>query len=70
MPLCYPPPTQGKSAQSPATDLHQRVLFYESHDERQLEEIDKDTASLEVELWSTVQAAVAQLTRSWPRGSE
>jgi hypothetical protein len=45
-------------------------LFYESHDERQLEEIDKDTASLEVELWSTVQAAVAQLTRSWPRGSE
>ena len=24
--------------------LHQRVLFYESHDERELEEIDKDTA--------------------------
>ena len=36
--------------------LRQRVLFYESHDERQLEEIDKDTAALEVELWSTVQA--------------
>ena len=39
--------------------LHQRVLFYESRDERQLEEIDKDTAALEVELWSTVQAAAA-----------
>ena len=39
--------------------LHQRVSFYESHDERQLEEIDKDTTALEVELWSTVQAAAA-----------
>jgi hypothetical protein len=39
--------------------LHQRVLFYETHNQRQLEQIDNDTAALEVELWSTVQAAAA-----------
>ncbi len=39
--------------------LHQRVLFYETHNQRQLEQIDKDTPALEVELWSTVQAAAA-----------
>ena len=39
--------------------LHQRVLFYESRDERQLEQIESDTAALEVELWSAVQTAAA-----------
>ena len=39
--------------------LHQRVLFYETRDQRQLEQIDKDTSALEVELWSAVQAAAA-----------
>jgi hypothetical protein len=39
--------------------LHQRVLFYETHNQRQLGQIDKDTAALEVELWSAVQAAAA-----------
>ena len=39
--------------------LHQRVLFYEAHNQRELEQIDKDTPALEVELWSTVQAAAA-----------
>ncbi len=34
--------------------LHQRVLFYETHSQRQLEQIEKDTAALEVELWSSV----------------
>src|SRR5437667_3728474 len=32
--------------------LHQRVLFYETLNQRRLEQIDKDTAALEVELWS------------------
>jgi hypothetical protein len=39
--------------------LHQRVLFYETRDRRQLEPIDKDTAALEVDMWSAVQAAAA-----------
>ena len=39
--------------------LHQRVLFYETRNRRQLEQIDKDTTALEVELWSAVQAAAA-----------
>ena len=37
--------------------LHQRVLFYNSHNPSQLEQIEKDTAAIEGELWSTVQAA-------------
>jgi hypothetical protein len=39
--------------------LHKRVLFYETRDRRQLEQIDKDTAALEVDMWSAVQAAAA-----------
>jgi len=39
--------------------LHQRILFYDSHSLRQLEQIEKDTVVLEVELWSSVQAAAA-----------
>jgi hypothetical protein len=39
--------------------LHQRVLFYETPNQPRLEQIDKDTAALEVELWSAVQAAAA-----------
>jgi hypothetical protein len=38
---------------------HQRILFYETRNQRQLAQIDKDTAALEVELWSIVQAAAA-----------
>ena len=38
---------------------HQRVLFYETRNRRQLEQIDKDTTALEVELWSDVHAAAA-----------
>jgi len=39
--------------------LHQRVLFYETYNQRQLEQIESDTAALEVELWSAVQTAAA-----------
>ena len=59
MRLCYPPPTRKECVELLRQYLHQRVLFYESRDESQLEEIDKDTAALEVELWSTVQASAA-----------
>jgi len=36
--------------------LDQRVLFYETRDEHKLEEIDAQTAKLETELWSVVEA--------------
>jgi len=39
--------------------LHQRILFYETRSQRQLEHVDRDTAALEVELWSAVQSAAA-----------
>ena len=43
--------------------LDQRVLFYKTRDERQLRQIDADTARLETELWSAVRAdAAAQPT--------
>lgn len=37
--------------------LDQRVLFYETRDEAQLTQIDAQTAQLQTELWSIVQAA-------------
>jgi hypothetical protein len=43
--------------------LDQRVLFYTSTDEQQIRQIDAQTAKLQTELWSAVQAsAVAQPT--------
>jgi hypothetical protein len=39
--------------------LHQRIRFYETRSQRQLEHVDRDTAALEVELWSAVQSAAA-----------
>jgi hypothetical protein len=43
--------------------LDQRVLFYNTSDNRQLQQIEATTAQLETELWSVVQApAVAQPT--------
>ena len=39
--------------------LHQRIRFYETRNQRQLEHVDRDTAALEVELWSAVQSAAA-----------
>lgn len=36
---------------------HQRVQFYETRDQRQLQEINRATAHLQAEMWSTVQAA-------------
>ena len=43
--------------------LDQRVLFYETHDDRQLRQIDATTTQLKMDLWSAVQApAVAQPT--------
>jgi hypothetical protein len=43
--------------------LDQRVLFYNTGDNRQLQQIEATTAQLETELWSVVQApAVAQPT--------
>ena len=43
--------------------LDQRVLFYETHDDRQLRQIDATTTQLRADLWSAVQApAVAQPT--------
>lgn len=43
--------------------LDQRVLFYETHDDRQLRQIDAATTQLKTDLWSAVQApAVAQPT--------
>ena len=43
--------------------LDQRVLFYTASDEQQLRQIDAQTAKLQTELWSAVQAsAVAQPT--------
>jgi hypothetical protein len=41
--------------------LDQRVLFYETRDERQLERINASTAQLETELWSAVEARAAAL---------
>ena len=35
--------------------LDQRILFYETQDDDQLEQINKSTAQLQTELWSTVQ---------------
>ena len=43
--------------------LDQRILFYEARDSQQLASIDSQTAKLQGELWSTVQApATAQAT--------
>jgi F0F1-type ATP synthase membrane subunit c/vacuolar-type H+-ATPase subunit K len=43
--------------------LDQRILFYTTRDEQQLTQIDAQTAKLQAELWSAVQApAVAQPT--------
>jgi hypothetical protein len=39
--------------------LDQRVLFYDTRDDRQLRQIDAATAQLETELWSVVQAPAA-----------
>jgi hypothetical protein len=39
--------------------LDQRVLFYVTRDERQLEQINASTVQLQTELWSTVQARAA-----------
>jgi hypothetical protein len=39
--------------------LDQRVLFYESHDDGQLRQIDAATAQLQADLWSAVQAPAA-----------
>lgn len=40
-----------------------RIAFYRTRDERELEQINADTAQLQTEMWSTVQApAVAQPT--------
>ena len=36
--------------------LDQRILFYTSRDERELEDINSSTSRLQTELWSTVQA--------------
>jgi hypothetical protein len=40
--------------------LDQRILFYRSRDERQLERINAQTAQLQSELWSLVQGAAAK----------
>lgn len=40
--------------------LDQRVLFYETRDQQQLERIDTQTAQLHSELWSVVRAAAAK----------
>jgi hypothetical protein len=37
--------------------MDQRVLFYETRDDRQLRQINADTARLQADLWSAVQAA-------------
>ncbi len=43
--------------------LDQRILFYTANDERQLRQINAQTANLQTELWSSVQAsAVVQPT--------
>jgi len=42
-----------------ANYLDQRLLFYETRDDRKLGQIDSTTARLESELWSTVEPATA-----------
>jgi|SRR3974390_237896 len=37
--------------------LHQRIAFYETRGDRELQPINQRTAQLEIELWSSVQAA-------------
>jgi len=37
--------------------LDQRLLFYTIRDARQLENVDHETAQLQIEMWSTIQAA-------------
>src|ERR1700693_3381111 len=39
--------------------LDQRILFYKTRDDRQLQQIDASTTQLETELWSAVQAPAA-----------
>jgi hypothetical protein len=39
--------------------IDQRVLFYETRDDRQLRQIDATTAQLDADLWSAVQAPAA-----------
>src|SRR5271156_99994 len=40
--------------------LDQRILFYQDREERQVSQIDSDTAKLQVELWSSVFGAADQ----------
>jgi len=40
--------------------LDQRVLFYTTHDSRQLEQVDRETARLQTEMWSAVKSAAAE----------
>ncbi|MGC1448486.1 MAG: hypothetical protein WA830_00480 [Candidatus Sulfotelmatobacter sp.] len=39
--------------------LDERILFYKTRDERQLEQINASTAQLQAELWTTIQARAA-----------
>jgi hypothetical protein len=39
--------------------LAQRILFYTTRDDRQLKQIDADTAKLQAELWSVAQSAAS-----------
>jgi len=40
--------------------VDQRVLFYETHDVRQLDDVEAQTAQLQSELWSIVQESAAK----------
>ena len=42
--------------------LDQRILFYTANDERQLRQINAQTANLQTELWSSVQASAVAAT--------
>ena len=39
--------------------LHERVLFYETHDEHELQQINARTAPLQTKLWTAIRAPVA-----------
>ncbi len=56
------PPTEASKLKSLLLKyLDQRVLFYETHDEQQLQPINSATAKLQSELWSAIQSpAVAR----------
>ena len=58
-----PPADAGKVQALLLNYVDQRVLFYETRDDQQLSKINAQTAKLQAELWSAVQApAVAQPT--------